>query len=94
MESALTSKGQATIPKAIRDHLGLAPSEPIPSGAIDVVKIYDDGASANQTGYLTDIPAADEFGAPITIGSNPLTTANSFCQSLSFSLSRLPCTSS
>jgi AbrB family looped-hinge helix DNA binding protein len=23
MESALTSKGQATIPKAIRDHLGL-----------------------------------------------------------------------
>lgn len=25
MEAALTSKGQATIPKAIRDHLGLKP---------------------------------------------------------------------
>ena len=25
MESALTSKGQATIPKAIREHLGLKP---------------------------------------------------------------------
>ncbi len=27
MESALTTKGQATIPKAIRDHLGLAPGD-------------------------------------------------------------------
>nr|WP_294508309.1 AbrB/MazE/SpoVT family DNA-binding domain-containing protein [uncultured Rhodopila sp.] len=27
MESAVTSKGQATIPKAIRDHLGLHPGD-------------------------------------------------------------------
>lgn len=27
MESAVTSKGQATIPKAIRDHLGLRPGD-------------------------------------------------------------------
>jgi len=27
MESALTVKGQATIPKAIRDHLGLGPGD-------------------------------------------------------------------
>ena len=27
MESALTSKGQATIPKAIREHLGLKPGD-------------------------------------------------------------------
>ena len=27
MESALTSKGQATIPKAIRQHLGLRPGD-------------------------------------------------------------------
>ncbi len=27
MESALTIKGQATIPKAIRDHLGLKPGD-------------------------------------------------------------------
>lgn len=27
MQSAITSKGQATIPKAIRDHLGLRPGD-------------------------------------------------------------------
>lgn len=27
MESAITSKGQATIPKAIRDHLGVKPGD-------------------------------------------------------------------
>jgi AbrB family looped-hinge helix DNA binding protein len=27
MESAITSKGQATIPKTIRDHLGLRPGD-------------------------------------------------------------------
>ena len=27
MESTLTSKGQATIPKAVRDHLGLKPGD-------------------------------------------------------------------
>jgi antitoxin PrlF len=29
MESALTSKGQATIPKAVREHLGLQPGDRI-----------------------------------------------------------------
>jgi antitoxin PrlF len=29
MESALTSKGQATIPKAVRDHLHLAPGDKV-----------------------------------------------------------------
>ncbi len=29
MESAITSKGQATIPKAIREHLGLHPGDRI-----------------------------------------------------------------
>jgi antitoxin PrlF len=29
MESAITDKGQATIPKAIRDHLGLRPGDRI-----------------------------------------------------------------
>ena len=27
MESAITSKGQATIPKAVREHLGLKPGD-------------------------------------------------------------------
>jgi AbrB family looped-hinge helix DNA binding protein len=29
MESAITSKGQATIPKAVREHLGLEPGDRI-----------------------------------------------------------------
>jgi len=29
LESAITSKGQATIPKTVRDHLGLAPGDRI-----------------------------------------------------------------
>jgi AbrB family looped-hinge helix DNA binding protein len=29
MESAITSKGQATIPKAIREHLGLVPGDKV-----------------------------------------------------------------
>jgi AbrB family looped-hinge helix DNA binding protein len=29
MESAITSKGQATIPKPIRDHLGLKPGDQV-----------------------------------------------------------------
>jgi AbrB family looped-hinge helix DNA binding protein len=39
MESRLTSKGQATIPKAIRDHLGLKPGDRVkffrhPNGSV------------------------------------------------------------
>src|SRR5262249_46299189 len=38
--------------------------------AVDTVKIYDDGATTGQTGYLTDIPTGDQFGAPITTGNS------------------------
>ncbi len=39
MESAITSKGQATIPKAIREHLGLKPGDRVkffihPNGSV------------------------------------------------------------
>jgi antitoxin PrlF len=39
MESAITAKGQATIPKAIREHLGLKPGDRIkffvhPNGSV------------------------------------------------------------
>ena len=34
-------------------------------GAIDVVNIYDDGATSGQTGSLTTITPTDEFGTPI-----------------------------
>jgi AbrB family looped-hinge helix DNA binding protein len=42
MESALSSKGQATIPKAIRDHLHLAPGDRIkffvhPDGSVAIL---------------------------------------------------------
>ena len=34
-------------------------------GAIDIVNIYDDGATAGQTGTLKTITSGDEFGTPI-----------------------------
>lgn len=42
MESALTTKGQATIPKPIRDHLGLKPGDRVkffvhPDGSVVLV---------------------------------------------------------
>ena len=42
MESALTSKGQATIPKAIREHLGLKPGDRVkffvnPDGSVAIL---------------------------------------------------------
>jgi antitoxin PrlF len=42
MESALTVKGQATIPKAVRNHLGLAPGDRIkffihPDGSVAIL---------------------------------------------------------
>ena len=40
------------------------------NGEKDVVKIFDDGATTNQTGYLTDIPTADEFGVPVNVGNS------------------------
>jgi AbrB family looped-hinge helix DNA binding protein len=44
MESALTSKGQTTIPKAIRDHLGLKPGDRVkffihPDGTVVMLPI-------------------------------------------------------
>ena len=39
--------------------------EGVGEGAIDVVNIYDDGAVSGQTGTLTTITSADEFGQPI-----------------------------
>ena len=42
MRSNLTSKGQVTIPKAMREHLGLAPGAPVhfsytPGGAVEIL---------------------------------------------------------
>ena len=42
MESAITSKGQATLPKAIREHLGLKPGDRVkffvhPDGSVVIL---------------------------------------------------------
>ncbi len=44
MQSAITSKGQATIPKPIRDHLGLKPGDRVkffihPNGTVVILPI-------------------------------------------------------
>jgi antitoxin PrlF len=65
MESALTVKGQATIPKAIREHLHLKPG--------DRVKffLHPDGSVV----LLPKLPAAALRGLVKSSRSRPVTTA-------------------
>jgi antitoxin PrlF len=64
MESAITVKGQATIPKAIREHLGLKPG--------DRVKffVHPDGTVA----LLPKLPVATLRGMLKTRRGRPVTT--------------------
>lgn len=44
IDSALTAKGQATIPKAVREHLGLKPGDkvrffPLPDGRVFILPV-------------------------------------------------------
>ena len=59
MESAITVKGQATIPKAIREHLGLEPG--------DRVKcfVHPDGSVV----ILPKLPASARSGYPPTLAT-------------------------
>lgn len=63
MESAITVKGQATIPKAIREHLGLKPG--------DRVKffIHPDGSVV----FLPKLPASELRGVLRSRGRQPVT---------------------
>jgi antitoxin PrlF len=65
MESAITVKGQTTIPKAIRDHLGLKPG--------DRVKffLHPDGSVA----LLPKVPASALRGIVRSPRRRPLTIA-------------------
>ncbi len=65
MESAITVKGQATIPKAIREHLGLKPG--------DRVKffVHPDGSVV----LLPKLPASALRGIVKSRGRRPVTTA-------------------
>ena len=53
MQSNLTSKGQVTIPKAMREHLGLAPGAPVrfsytPGGAVEILPARNTAAPAGK----------------------------------------------
>ncbi|HTW48329.1 MAG TPA: type II toxin-antitoxin system PrlF family antitoxin [Acidobacteriaceae bacterium] len=69
MESALTVKGQATIPKAVRDHLRLGPGDRIR------FFIYPDGSVA----ILPKIPTYDlTTGTPVHGATRPLAAPFAF----------------
>lgn len=74
MESALTSKGQATIPKSIREHLHLSPGDRLkffihPDGTVVILpKIRTSSlkgmlSSPRRSASLRDMEAAIEQGA-------------------------------
>jgi antitoxin PrlF len=69
MESALSVKGQATIPKAIREHLGLAPGDRVkffvhPDGSVVILPKIPitalKGIIASSTGKAVSLEDMDE----------------------------------
>jgi len=64
MESAITVKGQATIPKAIRDHLGVQPGDRIK------FFVHPDGSVA----LLRKLPASALHGMLKSRKRRPVTT--------------------
>lgn len=65
MESAITVKGQATIPKAIREHLGLNPGDRIK------FFVHPDGSVV----LLPKLPASAARGLVRSRDRRPVTTA-------------------
>jgi len=80
MESAITIKGQATIPKAIREHLGLQPG--------DRVKffVHPDGSVV----LLPKLPASAVRGSVKPRRSRPVTTEQMTLAAAKGALSRNP----
>lgn len=79
MESALTSKGQATIPRAIRDHLRLQPGDRIrffihPDGTVAILPKIPTAAlkgmirATGQRVSLSDMDTAIARGATDRVG--------------------------
>jgi AbrB family looped-hinge helix DNA binding protein len=65
MDSAITSKGQATIPKPIRDHLGLKPGDRVkffvhPDGSVVLLPIVPASASRGMVKSRRSKPATIE----------------------------------
>jgi len=80
MESAITIKGQATIPKAIREHLGLAPG--------DRVKffVHPDGSVV----LLPKLPASAVRGMVKSRRSRPVSTEQMTGAAAEGAMSRSP----
>jgi antitoxin PrlF len=80
MESAITSKGQATIPKPIREHLGLKPG--------DRVKffVHPDGSVV----LLPKLPASSVRGILKSRRPRPVTTLQMNIAAAEGALSRNP----
>jgi len=80
MESAITTKGQATIPKPIREHLGLQPG--------DRVKffVHPDGSVV----LLPKLPASAVRGSVKPRRSRPVTTEQMTLAAAKGALSRNP----
>ena len=80
MESAITTKGQATIPKAIREHLGLQPG--------DRVKffVHPDGSVV----LLPKLPASSARGMLKSRKLRPVTTEQMTTAAVEGALGRNP----
>lgn len=66
MEAAITSKGQATIPKAIREHLGLKPGDRLkfflhPDGTVVLLPKLPVTSLKGIVPALTRAPTIDEM---------------------------------
>jgi antitoxin PrlF len=75
MESALTSKGQATIPKPVRDHLNLAPGDKVkffiqPDGTVIILPKLPASALRGMFRSRRDHPPSiEEMDAAIAKGA-------------------------
>lgn len=63
MATKITSKGQVTVPKAVRDHMGLRPGDTVDfvekGGHVHLVKAPKEGAFTAHRGFLKDLAGAD-----------------------------------
>jgi len=63
MATKITSKGQVTVPKRVRDRMGLRPGDAVDfvekGGQVHLVKAPKQGAFSAHRGFLKDLAGAD-----------------------------------
>lgn len=74
MQSTLTSKGQATIPKAVRDHLHLQPGDRVkfffhPDGTVAILPVLPASALKDMFHYSGPPVSLEEMDAAIAEGA-------------------------